>query len=177
MKLKIAAIAAGLVASFAPVALADGSLDAVNADLAKLQVDFQSAHDTLLADAQKLQSDAALVKPGNKDQAKAAVQADWQQLKSDFQAKHTVMQADWQQLHTDFQAARATKTGTKADRQALKQAEQQMRSTFQAGRAQVHQAVEAAKAAIKAARAAGAPISASDANKVSDANAVPTTNP
>ena len=102
MKLKIAAIAAGLVASFAPVALADGSLDAVNADLAKLQADFQSAHDTLLADAQKLQSDAALVKPGNKDQAKAA---------------------------------------------------------------------------IKAARAAGAPISASDANKVSDANAVPPTNP
>jgi len=177
MKLKIVAIAAGLVASFAPVALADGSLGAVTADLVKLQADFQSAHDTLLTDAQKLQGDASLIKPGNKDQAKAALQADWQQLKSDFQAKHAVMQADWQQLHSDLQAARAAKAGTKADRQALKQAEQQVRSTFQAGRAEVHQAVDAAKAAIKAARAAGAPISASDAGKVSDANAVPPTNP
>ena len=177
MKLKIAAIAAGLVASFAPIALADGSLGAVNADLAKLQADFQSAHDTLMADAQKLQSDASLIKPGNKDQAKAALQADWQQLKSDFQAKHAVMQGDWQQLHSDLAAARAAKAGTKADRDALKQALQQVRSTFQAGRAEVHQAVQAAQAAIKAARAAGAPISASDASKVSDANAVPATNP
>jgi chromosome segregation ATPase len=177
MKLKILAFGVGLAAAITPVALADNSLGAVNADIAKLQADFQSSHDVLMADAQKLQGDVALIKPGNKDAAKAAIQADWQQLKSDFAAKKTTMQADWQQLHTDLQAARQAKAGTKADREALKQTLQQVRDTFKAGREQVHQAVEAAHAALKAARAAGVKISPSDANSVSDKSAVPATNP
>ena len=175
----LAAAAAALgVAAFAPVALAaDDPLAAVKADIAKCQTDFTSAHDTLMADAQKLQSDAALIKPGNKDAAKAALKADWTKLQSDFQATHATMQADWQQLHADLQAAREAKSGAKADRAALRDAIQQMKSTFQQGRAQVHEAVMAAKAAIVAARKAGVPISKGDANKVSDKAAAPATNP
>jgi len=179
MTFKTLAAAAVLgVVAFVPAALAAGDpLAAVQADITKLQADFSSAHDTLMADAQKLQSDAALVKPGNKDAAKAALKADWTKLQSDFQAKHTTMQADWQQLHSDFQAAREAKAGTKADRVALRDATKQMHDAFQTGRAQVHEAVMAAKAAIVAARKAGAQISKGDANKVSDGAVVPATNP
>jgi hypothetical protein len=179
MTLKTLAAAAVLgVVAFVPAALAAGDpVAAVQADLTKLQSDFSAAHDTLIADAQKLQSDAALIKPGNKDAAKSALKADWTKLQSDFQAKHVTMQADWQQLHADFLAARDAKAGTRADRVALRTAEQQMRQTFQTGRAQVHEAVQAARAAIQAARKAGAPISPGDAAKVSDGAAVPTTNP
>jgi hypothetical protein len=174
-KLALAAVLA--VAAFAPAALAAGDpLTAITADLAKLQSDFTAAHSTLMADAQKLQSDAALMKPGNKVAAKAAIKADWTKLKSDFDATHTTMHANWQQLHADFQAARVAKAGTKADRVALRNAEQQMRETFKQGRAQVHEAVMAAKAAIVAARKAGVPIKAGDTAKVSDA-VVPPTNP
>ncbi len=177
MKTKILTAVIALAAFSAPIALADDPLGAVKADLSKLQADFKSAHDTLMADAQKLKSDAALVKPGNKDQAKAALQADWQQFKSDFHAKHSLLQADWQQLHRDLAAARAANGGKKTEVQALKQQLKQMRQSFVAGRAEVHQAVQAAKQAIAAARAAGAPISAADAGRVSDGNLVPPTNP
>ena len=174
----IAAAAALAVVAFVPAALAAGDpLAAVQTDLTKLQSDFSAAHDTLMADAQQLQSDAALVKPGNKDAAKTALKADWTKLRSDFQAKHVTMQADWQQLHADLQAAREAKAGTRADRAALRTAEQQMRQTFRTGRAEVHQAVQAAHAAIQAARRAGAPISNGDSNKVSDGAVVPATNP
>lgn len=179
MTLKTLAAAAILgVVAFVPAALAAGDpLAAVQADITKLQADFSSAHDTLMADAQKLQSDAALVKPGNKDAAKTALTADWAQLKSDFAAKHTTMQADWQQLHTDFQAARSAKSGTKADRVALRDATKQMLDAFRTGRGQVHEAVQSARAAIQAARKAGAPISNGDANKVSDGAVVSVTTP
>jgi cobalamin-dependent methionine synthase I len=179
MTFKTLAAAAVLgVVAFVPAALAaDDPLAAVKTDIAKLQTDFSSAHDTLIADAQKLQADAALIKPGNKDAAKAALTADWAQLKSDFAAKHTVMQADWTQLHADFEAARAAKSGTKDDRAALRDAAKQMHDAFQTGRAQVHEAVQAARAAIEAARKAGAPISKGDANKVSDGGVVPAATP
>jgi cobalamin-dependent methionine synthase I len=170
MTLKTLALAAVLgVTAFVPSALAAADpIAAIKADLAKLQSDFSAAHDTLMADAQKLQSDAALIKPGNKDAAKAAIQADWAKLKADLDATHTTMQANWDQLHADFEAARALKGATKEDRAALRDATKQMRETFQAGRAQVHEAVQAARAAIEAARKAGAPISKGDANKVND---------
>jgi chromosome segregation ATPase len=179
MTFKTLAAAAVLgVVAFVPAALAAGDpLAAIHADLTKLQADFSSAHDTLMADAAKLQSDAALIKPGNKDAAKAALTADWTQLQSDVQATHTTMQADWQQLHSDFEAARSAKAGTKDDRAALRDATKQMRETFQAGRAQVHEAVMAAKAAIVAARKAGVPIKDGDAKKVADGAVVPATNP
>jgi cobalamin-dependent methionine synthase I len=179
MTFKTLAAAAILgVVAFVPAALAaDDPLAAVKTDIAKLQADFTSAHDTLLADAQKLQSDAALIKPGNKDAAKAALTADWAQLKSDFAAKHAIMQADWTQLHTDFQAAREAKAGTKADRVALHDATKQMREAFATGRGQVHEAVQAARTAIEAARKAGVPISKADANKVSDGAVVPAATP
>lgn len=175
MTFKTLAAAAVLgVAIFVPTALAaDDPLAAVNTDIAKLQADFTSTHDVLLADAQKLQADAALFKPGNKDAAKAAIKADWTQLKSDFEAKHVTMQADWKQLQTDLAAARSAKAGTKADRTALRDAIHAMEATFRDGRAQVHEAIQAAHAAIQAARKAGASIPKADADKVSDAGALP----
>lgn len=177
LKTLVATAVVGMVA-FVPAALAVGDpLAAVQADLTKLQSDFSAAHGTLMADAQKLQGDAALVTTGDKKAARTALKADWTKFQSDFHAKHVTMQADWQQLHADLQAARQAKAGTKADRVGLRTAEQQMLRTFRTGRAQVHQAVQAARTAIQAARRAGAPISNTDAAKVSDAAVVPATNP
>ncbi len=115
MKLKLLAAVAVVAAGLAPAALADDPLAAVTADLAKAQSDFKAAHDTLLADAQKLQGDAALVKPGNKDQAKAAIQADWQQLKSDFEAKRSVMRAS-RARRSHPPTPRRSRTGTPSRR-------------------------------------------------------------
>jgi len=126
-----------------------------------------------MADAQKLQSDAALVKPGNKDAAKAALKADWTKLQSDFQAKHTTMQEDWQQLHSDFQAAREAKAERKQTGSHFATPRSRCTTRSRPDAAQVHEAVLAAKTAIVAARKAGAAISKGDASKVSDGAVVP----
>ena len=80
----------------------------------------------------------------------------------------TAARADLTKLQSDFSAAHDTRWRT---------AEQQMLRRFRTGRAQVHQAVRAARTAIQAARRAGAPITNTEAAKVSDAAVVPATNP
>lgn len=164
-------VAVAAVACFPTLAVADSSdpVATVNADIAKLQADFTVVHDTLIADANKLQADAQLLTGSDKTQAKATIKADFQQLRSDFQSARVTMHADWAQLRSDYAAAHNGQL-SRADRVNLRLAIRQLQVTLRQGRAEVHQAIMAARKAIRSARRHGAPISPGQANSVSDEN-------
>jgi hypothetical protein len=118
---------------------------AVKADLAKLQADVQAKHDTIIAHAHKLATDAAAAKsaPTRKD-ARAAIQPDVQKLRDDLVAARTVLQADRAQLATDLATAKQDKANRKelrpvvqSTRQAIKQLRTELRAELKLARAAV----------------------------------------
>lgn len=139
-----------LVACLVPVAaMADnGSLTAVNADLAKLQTDVQTKHDAVVADAAKLQADAtSLVGTSDKAAARATIKVDATKLTGDWKSLLSVCLADRQQLHTDVKAAIAAST-TKADKVQVRLTVREANLTIKATNLQMRAAVAQARAAV-----------------------------
>ncbi|MGD0272638.1 MAG: hypothetical protein ABSB96_02775 [Gaiellaceae bacterium] len=172
MSRRIVLLVAVAAVAFSPtlaVAASSDPVGTVNADIAKLQTDFTAAHDTLIADANKLQADAQLLTGSDKTQAKATIKADFQQLRSDFQSSRTTMHADWAQLRSDYAAAHNGQL-SRSDRVNLRLAVRQLKVILRQGRAEVHQAIMAARKAIRSARQHGGPISPGQANGISDGN-------
>ena len=95
------------IAVAAPVAaLADDPTATVQADIAKLKSDVQTKHDTVVADAQKLEADAtSLVGTSDKKAARDTIKADVTQLVTDWKSLLQVCLADRQQLRDDVKAA------------------------------------------------------------------------
>lgn len=127
-----AALAVGAASFSSAVALADGDpLAAVKADIAKVESDVQAAHDTLVADAGHLESDAIALKGNaNKDQVKTTIKADWEKLRSDRHMLLGQIQADRKALVADLKAARDAHVGKGEIRpllQALRQHDRQLR--------------------------------------------------
>jgi hypothetical protein len=166
--LVVAVIAAACIPALAAVAGQD-PVAAVNADTAKLQSDFSAAHDTLIADASKLQADAQLLSGSDKAQARAAIKADFQQLRSDFVSARSTMRADWKQLLSDYRAAVSSGLSY-FDRVSLRLALRQVRLTLRQGRVEIRQAILAAHQAITAACRSGGSISSRQARTISEAN-------
>jgi hypothetical protein len=110
--LLLAALTLTVFAAVPAGALAAGPLEAVNADIAKLTTDVQTKHDAVVADAQKLQSDATtLVGTTDRKAARATIKADAQKLSTDWHSLLQVCLADRAQLRTDIAAARQAGAG------------------------------------------------------------------
>ncbi|MGD0166424.1 MAG: hypothetical protein ABSC51_03925 [Gaiellaceae bacterium] len=144
-----------------------GPVSLVKADIDQLQADFAAAHDTLMADAQTLQTDAALLTGSDIAAAQATIKADFQKLRSDFRAERATIRADWRQLRSDYYAARRTHL-TRAERHELSRDMTRLMVTLWRGNAQLHEAIMAAQRAIRTARLNSAPISPGDASGISD---------
>ena len=95
------------VVAIVPVAaMAATPIETVKADLTKLSTDVQTKHDTVVADAQKLQADAtSFLGTSDKKAARAAIKADAQKLTTDWHSLLAVCLADRAQLHQDIAAA------------------------------------------------------------------------
>lgn len=94
------------VAVAVPVAaLADDGTAAVQADIAKLKTDVQAKHDQVVADAQKLESDADALVGTDKKTAKQTIKVDALKLTGDWKSLLSTCLADRQQLRKDFRAA------------------------------------------------------------------------
>ncbi len=120
------------------------------ADLQKLTTDATALHSAVLADVQKIGSDAqSLAGSTDKKAARAALQADFQKLQSDRQALVPPVEADWKQLQTDLQAVKASKTGKGQLAPLLKAANEQLAQERDA----VKQAVQATMQALQALKA------------------------
>lgn len=103
--LALAVVAAALIVPVA--AFADDPVSTVQADIAKLKSDVQTKHDTVLADAQKLEADAdALAGTSDKKAARQTIKADAQKLGSDWKSLLATCLADRAQLHKDVLAAK-----------------------------------------------------------------------
>jgi hypothetical protein len=105
--LYLAALALAVVAVVPVAAFADDPLAAIKADITQLQTDVQTKHDTVLADAQTLQTDATNLVGSDKTTAKATIQADVTKLTGDWKSLLAVCQSDRTQLRTDVAAARS----------------------------------------------------------------------
>ena len=148
-KAVLAVAAVALAAVLAPAAaLADTGVPAnVQADISKTAADVQTLHDTIVADAAKIQSDIqALAGATDRTQIAATLKGDWQKLQSDRKAENATIKADWAQLHADAKAAREAKQGEGQ----IKPLVQAMVSANKALRADLQTAVKAARAATKA---------------------------
>ena len=96
------------VAVIVPVAaLADDPLAAIQADITQLKTDVQTKHDTVLADAQTLQTDAQTLVGSDKATAKAKIKADVQKLTGDWKSLLAVCKTDREKLRSDVEAAKA----------------------------------------------------------------------
>jgi hypothetical protein len=150
---KLVLVAAALALLAAPAALAadDPTVAAVKTDLQKLLDDAKAKHDTLIADAQQLQTDVqSVTSTSDRASVKATVQADLQKLRSDRQAAITQLQADREQLKKDLQAVHAAKAG----KGQLKPLLQQAAATLKQEHQETVAAVQAAKQAEQQALAA-----------------------
>lgn len=104
LSLLVVALAIAVAAPLA--AFADDPTAAVQADIAKLKSDVQAKHDTVVADAQKLETDAtSLVGSSDKKAARDTIKADVTQLVTDWKSLLATCKADRDQLHQDLQAA------------------------------------------------------------------------
>lgn len=144
------AVVAGGVGLAAPAALADTDpLAAVRADVTKVEADATARHDLVIADAQKLQTDAQAAVGGDKDTAKATIRADVAKLHADrLQATSTVL-ADRAQLTGDLAAAHTAGAGGNG---ALKSLLQPMRTQLRQQHAEIVSAIHAAHDAVRSLR-------------------------
>jgi hypothetical protein len=131
----------------------------VKADLAKLTADVQTKHDTVVADAQKLQADATgFLGTSDKKAARATIKADAQKLTTDWHSLLAVCLADRAQLHQDIAAARAAGAGGDGQlRLIVRQANLTIRATNLEMRAAVARARAAVVGLRESFKAAGEP--------------------
>ena len=126
----LAALALSVVAIAPVAAMADTApLAAVKADIAKLQTDVTTKHDTVLADAQTLQNDAVSLVGSDKDTAKAKIKVDLLKLTGDWRSLLSVCLADRLQLRTDIAAARAAGQGKGQIHPLVREANLQIRAS------------------------------------------------
>jgi hypothetical protein len=133
----------------APASAAGDPVAAVKVDATQLLADSKSAHDGLIADLQRLTSDAQAAKGGSKEAARAAIKADLAKLRSDRQTLLAPVKADRAQLKADLKAAREAKAG----KGELKPVLQQLRSTLKQQRAETRAALRTARQAVRELRA------------------------
>jgi hypothetical protein len=104
--LYLAALALTVAAIVPVAAFAADPLAAINADITQLQTDVQAKHDAVLADAQKLQTDAQSLVGSDKATAKAMIQADVLKLTGDWRSLLSVCVTDRAKLRSDIDAAK-----------------------------------------------------------------------
>ncbi len=132
-------------------AMAASPLDAVNADIAKLTSDVQIKHDTVVADAQKLQADAtSLLGTSDKKAARATIKADAKKLTTDWHSLLATCLADRAQLRSDIAAARQAGAG---DHGQLRLLVRQANLSIRATNLEMRAAVARARAAVVGLRA------------------------
>lgn len=144
-----AALGLAVLTPAASVAQADPSA-AVRANVATLLADSQRAHDTLIADAQRLAASARSAKGLDRKQARAAVKADVAKLRSDRQQFAALLKADRDRLVASVKAAREAKA-----MKPLRSLVQEARASVKRQRAEVRAAIQEAKTALKELRASG----------------------
>jgi len=120
------------LAAIAPVsALADGSgsTATVQADIAKLKTDVQTKHDTVVADAQKLEADAGSLVGTDKKTARETIKADALKLTGDWKSLLSVCLRDRMQLRADVKAARESGVPHRELRLLVREANLEIRLT------------------------------------------------
>lgn len=139
-------------AAVLPVAAsAADSLDAVHADIAKLTADVNTKHDTVVADATKLETDAkSLVGTTDRHAAHATIKADATKLTGDWKSLLAACRADRTQLRMDVNAARGADKSAKRDLRLLVR---ETNLTIRATNLEMRAAVARARAAVFALRA------------------------
>jgi len=152
-KASTAAVGLLAAAALASSALAGSSAPvpaSIQADITKTSTDVKTLHDTIVADANKIQADVqSLTGSIDRSQIKSTLSADLQQLASDRKSANDTIKADWQQLQSDWQAAHAADE-TKGQIAPLVK---EMVSSNLALRADLQQAVKSAREAIQGLRA------------------------
>ncbi len=124
------AVAAVAIAPVAAMADTTDPLAAIKADIAKLQTDVQTKHDTVVADATTLQNDAnSLVGTTDKNAARAKIKIDALKLTGDWRSLLSVCLADRLQLRTDVAAARQAGNGHGQIRPLIREANLQIQAT------------------------------------------------
>ena len=133
------ALAAAVIAPVAVFADTD-PLAAIKADIAQLKTDVQTKHDTVVADAATLQSDATSLVGSDRQTAKTKIKVDALKLTGDWKSLLSVCLGDRLKLRTDINAARQTGAGKGQIFPLVREANLEIRSTNLQMRAAVLQA-------------------------------------
>lgn len=145
----LAATAATAGTLFAGIAVAQTDpAVAARSDMSKLLAEANATHDTVIADAGKLESDAHSLVGATKQQIRVTLRADRAALRTDMRAGRVLLHADRAQLLVDLKAARQAKVAKQ-----LKPELQQLHAALKQDRAEVKQALASAREAVKALRA------------------------
>ena len=146
-RITIAALLTSAVAGLGPAASLAAGADPVSTlqtDLASLQTAVSTAHDTLVADLTKIQTDAtSLQGTTDKAAARATLRADLQQLRSDRHSLVPAVQSARQLVIADLKAVKAAnvdpstvkplvKDAVKSDRAAVREVRQAARQAARA---------------------------------------------
>jgi hypothetical protein len=118
-------------AALVPVAaLADDPVATVQADIAKLQSDVQTKHDTVVADAAALEADAnGFVGTTDKKAARLKIRLDALKLTGDWKSLRAVCLGDRAKLRADIKAAHLQGVTEQRLRPLVHQANVQIRLT------------------------------------------------
>lgn len=104
--LSLLAVALAVAVAAPLAAFADDSTASVQADIAKLKSDVQAKHDTVVADAQQVETDASsLTGSSDKKAARETIKTDVTKLVTDWKSMLAVCLADREQLRQDVHAA------------------------------------------------------------------------
>jgi len=130
-KILMLAVVALTVAAAAPVAaFADDPVGAVQADIAKLKTDVQAKHDQVVADAQKLETDAnSFAGTSDKKTARQTIRVDALKLTGDWRSLLSTCLADRVQLRADVLAAKQAGVPAQQLRLLVRQANLEIRLT------------------------------------------------
>ena len=132
------------VAVVAPVAALADDAQTIQADIAQLQSDVKTKHDTVIADAAVLQHDAETLVGSDKAAAKSKIKADIKKLNVDWHSLVAVCLADRAKIQSDFAAAVATGGAKSQLRPLIKAANLQIK----ASNLEMRAAVAKARAAV-----------------------------
>ena len=170
-------ILVALVAVLAPAAAFADDTTTIQADIAKLQADVKTKHDTVVADAQVLQTDATTLVGSDKATAKAKIKADILKLSTDWHSLVAVCLADRAKLQADFAAASPDKGAKSKLRPLIHAANLQIRASNLEMRAAVLKARAAVVALRQSYRDSGKQAPATKLPPVSPTPAPPVTTP
>ena len=137
-----------LAAALAPAAALADPLDAIKADIAQLQTDVKTKHDTVLADAQALQNDGTSLVGSDHATARATIQAGVTQLTTDWHSLLAVCLGDHAKLQSDIAAAHAAGIPPRQIHPLVREANLQIR----ASNLEMRSGVVSARAAVFALR-------------------------